>query len=175
MKRIIETERLFLRELIKNDKDELSTILCNPESMKFYPAPFCENKVEKWIDWNINNYRKYKHGLWAVILKEGNVFLGDCGITIQEIEGEDLPELGYHIKEEYCGNGYATEAGKACIDYSFRNFEYDTLYSYTKHNNMPSIRVAEKNGMEFVKYFEKEIMGETVKETIYSIHRKNNI
>jgi len=171
MKRIIETERLFLRELVENDKEELVKILCDPESMKFYPEPFSDKKVEKWIKWNINNYKQYKHGLWAVILKEGNIFLGDCGVTIQDIDGEKLPELGYHIKKEYCNKGYATEAAKGCMDYVFRNLDYSVLYTYTKYDNRPSFKVAEKNGMEFVKYFTKDVMGETVKEILFCKHR----
>ena len=58
-------------------------------------------------------------GLWAVILKEGNEFIGDCGITMQEVEGQSLPEIGYHIIKEYCRRGYASEAANACIDFAF--------------------------------------------------------
>ncbi len=171
MERIIETERLFLREFVVSDKEELAKILSNQESMKFYPKPFNDKRVEDWIKWNIDNYKRYRHGLWAVILKKGNVFLGDCGITMQDIDGEKLPELGYHIKNEYCNKGYATEAAKACMDYAFRTFDYPVLYTYTKQDNKPSARVAEKNGMSFVKYFEKEVMGEIVKEVLYCKHR----
>ena len=175
LNRIIETERLFLRELIRGDKDELAKILRDLESMKYYPAPFTEKQVENWIEWNIDNYKKYKHGLWAVVLKNENIFLGDCGITIQEIKGKKLPEVGYHIKKEYCGNGYATEAANACINYAFTNLNYDILYTYTKHDNIPSIRVAEKSGMKFIKYFEKDVMGTVVNEVLYGIHRENDI
>lgn len=171
MEIIIETERLFLRKLKRTDKKELTMILSDPESMEYYPGPFSEKKVEDWIEWNILNYEKYNHGLWAVILKDGNIFLGDCGITIQEIDGENLPEIGYHIKKEFCGNGFATEAAKACIDYGFNNLKYNTLYTYTKCDNIPSIRVAEKSGMKFIKCFEKEVMGELVKESLYCIYQ----
>ena len=173
MKRIIETERLFLRELMKSDKDELAKILSDPESMIFYPEPFSKKKVEDWIEWNIDNYNNYNHGLWAVILKNENIFLGDCGITLQEIEGEKLPEVGYHIKKEYCRNGYATEAAGACISYAFRNLDYDRLYTYTKHDNIASIRVAEKTGMKYVKEFQKVVTGTIVNEVLYCIHRQN--
>ncbi|MBN2652268.1 MAG: GNAT family N-acetyltransferase [Spirochaetales bacterium] len=171
MKKIIETKRLFLRELVKSDKEELAKILTDPESMKYYPAPFSYKKVEDWIKWNIDNYNKYNHGLWAVILKEGNVFLGDCGITMQNIDGEQLPELGYHIKKEYCNKGFATEAAKACMEYAFGTLDFPVLYIYTKHDNKPSFRVAEKIGMKFVKYFDKEVMSEKVKEILYCKHR----
>lgn len=171
MKQIVETEHLFLRELNLNDKDGLAAILCDPESMEYYPNPFSMEQTVNWIKWNINNYKKYKHGLWAVILKGENIFLGDCGITIQEIEGEEIPELGYHIKKEYWNKGYATEAAKACIEYAINTLELEKIYSYTKSDNLPSIRVAEKVGMQFVKQFEKVVMGSTVNEVLYCIHR----
>jgi len=49
-----------------------------------------------------------------VILKEGNIFLGDCGITMQNIDGEVVPEMGFHIIKDHCNKGYATEAALAC-------------------------------------------------------------
>lgn len=168
---VIETDRLYLRELTLNDKDDLSQIFCDSESMKYYPRKFSLKEVESWIEWNTSSYKKYKHGLWAVILKKGNIFLGDCGITLQNIEGIELPELGYHIKKEYHGNGFATEAAKACIDYSFKSLGFNGIYTYTKADNLPSIKVAEKNGMRFVKYFEKVVMGQTVKEVLYCLKK----
>jgi RimJ/RimL family protein N-acetyltransferase len=82
-----------------DDTNELSSILCDPETMKYYPKYF---NMEQTVDWpkrNILNYKKYRYGLWAVILKNSNIFLGDCGITMQVIDGEFLPELGNHIKK----------------------------------------------------------------------------
>ncbi|WP_371380248.1 GNAT family N-acetyltransferase [Sporomusa aerivorans] len=153
--KIIETERLYLRELLIEDKKELMKVLSNPESMKFYPNPFSEGEVEKWIRWNIENYKKYKHGLWAVILKEGEVFIGDCGITMQNIGDETVPEIGFHIIKEYCNRGFATEASLACKEYAFKVLHYPKVFSYTTVRNIPSQKVAEKLGMRIYKYFEK--------------------
>jgi RimJ/RimL family protein N-acetyltransferase len=100
-------------------------------------------------------YKKYNHGLWAVILKEGNIFLGDCGITMQNIEGEVVPEMGFHIIKDYCGKGYATEAALACKKYAFEELNYSRLFSYTILENIPSQKVANKVGMSLYKYFEK--------------------
>lgn len=166
---LLETERLYLRELIPSDRDDLAAVLCDPLSMVYYPAPFTLRQVEDWIDWNIENYQKYHHGLWAVILKEDNVFIGDCGITMQDIDGELLPELGYHINRKYCGNGYATEAAAACMKYAFNTLDYQSLFTYTKHDNIPSRRVAEKIGMTFFKDFEKTVQGTLVHEAAFRI------
>ena len=68
--KIIETDRLYLRELVLDDLLELSKVLSDPESMQYYPEPFSQERVKGWITWNIDNYKKYNHGLWAVILKD---------------------------------------------------------------------------------------------------------
>lgn len=167
--KIIETERLYLRELTLEDKEEWAKVLSDVESMKFYPHPFSEKEVENWINWNIDNYKKYKHGLWAVILKDGDIFLGDCGITIQNIDGEVVPEMGFHIIKDYCKKGYATEAAIACKKYAFEVLNYEKLYSYTILENIPSQKVAQKVGMKLYKYFEKN----NLKQIAQVVNRDN--
>ena len=153
--KIIETKRLYLRELIVEDKKDLKKVLSNPDSMTFYPHPFSDEEVEQWIEWNIENYKKYNHGLWGVILKDGDIFIGDCGITMQTIDNELVPELGFHIINEYCNQGFATEAALACMEYGFNVLNYSKIFSYTTVKNIPSQKVAEKIGMKLYKYFEK--------------------
>jgi len=99
--KIIETERLYLRELKMDDQNELSKVLSDPESMQYYPHPFNQEEVKSWIKWNEKNYQQYNHGLWAVVLKEEDTFIGDCGITMQNIDGVSLPEIGFNIIKEY--------------------------------------------------------------------------
>ncbi len=90
----IETERLLLRELTPDDHAALYEILSDTETMQHYPKTFDEERTKGW---NLRNYKEYGFGLWAVILKETGKFTGDCGITIQIIDGALLPEIGYHI------------------------------------------------------------------------------
>ncbi|WP_078592408.1 GNAT family N-acetyltransferase [Evansella clarkii] len=153
--KIIETERLYLRELVIGDTRELCKVLSDPESMQYYPEPFNQKKVENWIQWNIDNYKKYNHGLWAVILKDGEKLIGDCGITMQEIENELVPEIGFHIIKNYWNKGYASEAANACKNYAFEVLNYSKIFSYTTLKNIPSQKVAEKIGMHTYKIFEK--------------------
>jgi RimJ/RimL family protein N-acetyltransferase len=162
-----------MRELRQEDADALSRVLSDPESMKYYPHPFSREEVRNWIDWNLGNYRDCGFGLWAVELKSTGEFLGDCGITLQDIEGSRYPEIGYHFLKEYRGKGYATEAAKACVDYAFNELEFDRVYSYMKSDNLPSRRVAERNGMAFQRVFEKVVHGKKVEdEVLYMIERK---
>ncbi|UOQ48995.1 GNAT family N-acetyltransferase [Gracilibacillus caseinilyticus] len=152
---IIETERLDLRELKLEDAHQLSKVLSDPDSMQYYSEPFTPEKVKNWINWNIENYQKYHHGLWAVVLKEIGQCIGDCGITMQKIDGDIVPEIGFHIIKEYGNQGYATEAALACKKYAFDILKFPAVYSYTTTDNIPSQRVAEKIGMQKLKSFEK--------------------
>ena len=190
MNYIIETERLKLHELTLDDTDKLALVLSDPQSMKFYPHPFSREEVEHWIKWNIENYKKYGFGLWAVIEKESGEFIGDCGITMQQVDlgftnqnpkngrvkalseacldrpYDDLfHEIGYHLRKEYRGKGYATEAARACSDFA-KSRGVKQIISYMKSDNLPSRHVAERNGMTFVKSFTKTVMGKVVEDEV---------
>ena len=147
----LETNRLILRELTEEDFDALYEILSDPKTMEHYPAPFDTAKVRRWIEWNQINYRNLGFGLWAVVLKETGELIGDCGITMQRIDGEILPEIGYHIHKKHQKKGYATEAAQACRDFIFTQTPFRTIYSYMKYTNIGSYTVAEKNGMKFIR------------------------
>lgn len=150
---MIETKRLLLREYSPDDFDALYAILSDPETMRHYPAPFDEARTRRWIDWNLENYEKYGFGLWAVVLKETGAFIGDCGLTLQNIDGEALPEIGYHIHRDHWRRGYAKEAARAVRDWAFENTDYDALYSYMKYTNVASYSTALANGMRLLKEY----------------------
>ena len=154
---MIETERLILREYKRDDFDALYEIMSDPQTMEHYPAPFSQEKTRGWIEWNLDNYKKYGFGLWAVVLKETGQFIGDCGITIQNIDGEALPEIGYHINRTFQRKGYAKEAAAAVRDWAFANTDYPALYSYCKYTNAASIKTAESIGMKFLKEYHDEV------------------
>ena len=150
---MIETERLILRQYTLDDFDALYEILSDPETMQHYPAPFDADRTRNWIAWNLDNYEKHGFGLWAVVLKETGEFIGDCGITLQNIDGEILPEIGYHIHKKYWRRGFGKEAARAVRDWGFRNTQYDIFYSYMKYTNIGSWSTALANGMKKVKEY----------------------
>lgn len=93
MKQMIETERLYFRELTPYDKEQLSKVLSNPESMQYYPHPFSEEEVAEWINWNTRRYREHQYGLWAVIVKPHDEIIGDCGIRYKMLRGGSFLRL----------------------------------------------------------------------------------
>ena len=149
----IATQRLLLREYTMDDYHALYDILSDPETMRHYPAPFTPEKTRSWIEWNLDNYRKYGFGLWAVVLKQTGAFIGDCGLTLQNIDGQQLPEIGYHIHKKYWRQGFGKEAAQAARDWAFQNTDYDVIYSYMKYTNVGSYSTAIANGMKKVKEY----------------------
>lgn len=151
---MIETERLFLREMKDSDFDALYAVLADSGIMEHYPYTFDEARVRSWIDRNVERYQKDGFGLWAVVLKENGEMIGDCGITMQSIHGQLLPEIGYHIRGDQQRKGYASEAAAECIRYAFERYDFPAVYSYMKYTNIPSQRTAMKNGMRFIEEYE---------------------
>ena len=147
---IIETERLFLREMDENDFDALYEVLADADIMQHYPYTFDENRVRNWIQRNIERYRIFGFGLWAVCLKETSEMIGDCGLTMQLINGKIKPEIGYHIRADKQRNGYAKEAAIAVRDWTFNNTPFQIVYSYMKYTNEPSVKTAISYGCKQV-------------------------
>ncbi|MBE5801622.1 MAG: GNAT family N-acetyltransferase [Clostridiales bacterium] len=149
----LETERLMLRELTEDDFSALYAVLGDSDITEHYPYTFDEARVRRWIARNQERYRTDGFGLWAVIRKDTGELIGDCGLTMQPIHGEMLPEVGYHIRRDQQGKGYATEAAAACIRFAFANYDFPHVYSYMKYTNAASAAVAMKNGMRFVEEY----------------------
>ncbi len=166
---ILETDRLYLRELKLEDLDDLYKVLGDNENMIYYTFKFDKDRVKSWIEKNIRRYKDYSFGLWAVILKENDELIGDCGLTIQNIDGDYLPEIGYHIRRDYHNNGYATEASSAVRKWTFENTPFRRVYSYMKKNNIPSKLVAEKNNMTLI----KEYLDKSGDETLVYLYEKD--
>jgi len=169
MKKILETKRLILRELNDDDFDSLKKVLSDPITMKFYPEPYDDNGVRKWIRWCKASYEKRGFGLWAVILKETGEIIGDCGVSMQTIDDELKPEIGYHLRRDYHRMGFGSEMAQAVKDYFFNNFDFDEVYSYMNKDNIASYKTAEKNGMTFLHIY-KDSMG--MEDRVYRITRE---
>jgi len=170
--KILETTRLLLREFTPQDADALALVLSDPETMRYYPAPYDRAGVEQWIERNRQRYQDDGVGLWAMELKrtqdcEVHETIGDCGIIVQQVEGERLYEIGYHLRRDFWGQGLATEAAVACRDWAFAHLKTERLISLIRSENLPSRRVAERTGMAVW----KEVNWRGLSHYVYSIER----
>lgn len=172
MKKILETERLILREMTQDDYGDLCEILQDKETMYAYEHAFSADEAQAWLEKQISRYKNDGFGLWAVILKTSGEFVGQCGITWQDIEGDTVPEIGYLLKRKHWHNGYASEAAKACKNYAFDTLGFNKVYSIIRDNNYASQKVAERNGMTVVKSFVKHYYGMDMPHIVYCADKK---
>jgi len=145
---VLETERLYLRELTAEDFHDLCKILQDSEVMYAYEHAFSDDEVKEWLARQQKRYVDDGFGLWAVILKESGEMIGQCGITLQDYRDKKVPEIGYLFQKKYWHQGYAIESAQACKNYAFEVLNIDEIYSIIRDNNLPSQKVAIKNGME---------------------------
>lgn len=154
---ILQTERLYLRELTQEDFQNLCSILQDSDVMYAYEHAFSHQEVQDWLDRQINRYKDNGFGLWAVLQKETNIFLGQCGLTMQECAGKQVVEIGYLFQKAHWHQGYAIEAAKACKEYAFQTLKVKEVYSIIRDTNISSKNVAVKNGMvktgSFIKHY----------------------
>ncbi len=144
---ILETERLYLRQLTESDFGSLCKILRDEETMYAYNGAFSVSEVQNWLDKQLARYEEYGFGLWAAVLKETDGVIGQCGLTMQDWNGREVLEVGYLFQKEYWHKGYAAEAAKACKEYAFSRLGADEVCSIVRDTNTASQNVALRNGM----------------------------
>jgi RimJ/RimL family protein N-acetyltransferase len=107
--------------------------------------------------------------LYAVTLKDSDELIGDCGIVKQHVAGETSLEVGYHFRRDQWGHGYASEAAHACIGLAFHAFGADKVISLIRPENLPSRRVAERNGMKL----ERQVTHYGLPHLVYAMRRED--
>lgn len=165
----IETERLLLREMNEGDYLDLCKILQDKDVMYAYDGPFSDEEVQQWLDNQKERYRRNEFGLLALVLKDTNEMIGQCGLTLQEYKSEQVLEIGYLLKKEFWGNGYATEAAKACKEYAFQTLKVNEVFSIIRDTNIASQQVAIRNGMKVKDTFVKHYRGIDMPHVLFSV------
>ena len=169
---LFETERLYFREMNQDDFDSLCRILQDEDTMYAYEGAFSDNEVQEWLDSQISRYKKWNFGLWAVILKETDEMIGQCGLTMQLWKDKEVLEIGYLFERKYWHKGYATEAAKACKKYAFEILKSDEVCSIIRDTNIASQNVAIRNGMKKIDVWTKHYRGVDMPHYRYVVKNK---
>ena len=168
---ILETNRLWLREMAQSDYAPLCKILQDEDVMYAYEGRFSDAETQAWLDKQLKNYADFGFGLWAAVLKETGEMIGQCGLTMQRVHDEPVLEVGYLFQKAFWGNGYATEAAVACKEYAFATLDAAEVFSIIRDTNLASRRVAERNGMTAVGTLTKHYRGIDMPHVVFSVKR----
>ena len=173
MKTILKTDRLVLREITPDDLPALAAILQDEQTMFAYEGAFSDAETQAWLDRMLARYAKDGFGLWAVCLKDTGEMIGQIGITLQPVEGEEVPEIGYLLNRAHWHKGYAAEAAKACKRYAFDVLKFPEIYSIIRDSNIASMNVAIKNGMTIRKRFIKHYRGVDMPHFLFGVKKSD--
>ena len=166
---ILETQRLRLREMRQSDYPALCKILQDAEVMYAYGHAFDDAETQAWLDKQFQRYHENGVGLWAAVLKETGEMIGQCGLIVQDCDGEQLLEIGYLFQKAHWHRGYATEAAVACKCYAFDVLGAREVCSMIRENNIASQNVARRNGMAVRKKFIKRYYNMDMPHLLFSV------
>lgn len=152
----------MLREVSLEDTACMFRLHSDPDVQKYTGEPVVESleAMEKAIRTRMVNYGKYGYGRWATFLKKEKQFIGWAGLAY--LPEFDEIDLGYRFLPEFWGAGLATEASRAILYYGFNQLRLSKIIAIAMKENIGSIRVMEKIGMEFDKLAPYEPGGEDV-------------
>jgi len=170
--RVATTERLTLRHFHILDLAPMVQVFGDPEVMRFGDGMQSKEWVQAWLRTCLERYyQSWGFGPYAVVTKQNQSVIGYCGLFFfPDINGQQEVEIGYRLRRSVWGQGYATEAASAVLDYAFDTLGIKRLIAIIDPSNAASIRVAEKLGM----HYENEVMleGYTHPDQVYMITRE---
>jgi RimJ/RimL family protein N-acetyltransferase len=152
----VETERLVLRPFALDDLELLVELDSDPEVKRYIDGGAAVDRQElaDMLSWWLGYYERYVgYGFWAALEKRSGVFLGWFHLRPGEGAGPLEPELGYRLRREVWGRGFATEGSRALIDKAVAELGADRVNASTMAVNIGSRRVMEKAGLRFVRTF----------------------
>jgi RimJ/RimL family protein N-acetyltransferase len=167
-----------LRRFTDADLDSIVELDSDPAVKRYIDngAAVDRQELAEMLEWWLGWYkRSERYGFWAAMEKSTGRFVGWFHLRPGENAGADEPELGYRLRREAWGRGYATEGSRALIDKAFTELGVDRVYASTMAVNVASRRVMEKAGMRFVRTFHADwpvrIPGDEDGDVEYAIDR----
>ncbi len=187
----IESERLLLRRITRDDYDFFARLHALPEVVRYIMngQPRSPEESRVWVD-RVAMYQGVNLGLLAVVRKSDGRLIGRCGLSELVVEanaapgtiprgwfqraqapaGTELlatPDLGYTFDPASWGHGYATEAARCVFDYARANLEWPRIVSVIHPDNVRSLRVAERSGLR--RDGQVEIMEQVMEQYVWPI------
>ena len=150
---ILKSDRLYLRQLEKDDLANLIELYGDPEVMRYIMdgRPLTD---EAQIKYELSNRIKYYdkfpgYGVWPARRRADHEFVG--WFALKYLDQTDEVEVGYRLLRKYWGFGFATEMTRELIDYGFNEMGLKKIVGVAHPENKPSLKVLEKSGLEYRK------------------------
>jgi RimJ/RimL family protein N-acetyltransferase len=143
------TERLLLRQWRDEDREPFAAMNADPEVMRHFPAPLTRAESDAFVDGVSGQLADHGWGLWALQDATTGTFLGFTGLAVPRFEAAFTPavEVGWRLRRDAWGHGYASEAARAALAVGFGDLGLDEIVSFTSVGNVRSRAVMARIGM----------------------------
>ena len=148
-----ETQRFFARKLTVDDLDKFVLLNSNEKVMHFLGGACSLEEATKKFHWNLQQWETNHFGLWIFYIKNTGEWIGHAGLRRVEKDTQTEIEVAYALLPEFWKQGFATEITKACIEIAFEILHFENIVCVTQSKNKASLRVMEKTGFQFEKFF----------------------
>jgi ribosomal-protein-alanine N-acetyltransferase len=169
----IETERLILREFVKEDWERMLEYQSDPLYLRYNPwTEGTKERAQEFVGWFLDNQKEEPRVRFqlAVTLKSNHLLIGNCGVRMDEANSVEA-NIGYELDPKYWNNGYATEAASVIVDLGFSRLGVHRIWADCIAENTGSAHVLEKLGMKLEGRFRenKNFKGRWWDTLIYAI------
>ncbi|MGH9054262.1 MAG: GNAT family N-acetyltransferase [Acidimicrobiales bacterium] len=146
---VILTDRLLLRAWVGADREPFAEMNANPEVMEHFPSTLSRSESDELVEAIMAGFDRDGFGLWVLELRDDGRFMGFTGLSVPGFEAPFTPsvEVGWRLARWAWGNGYATEAASAALDFGFSRAGLDEVVSLTSFQNIRSQAVMQRLGM----------------------------
>jgi [ribosomal protein S5]-alanine N-acetyltransferase len=165
----LETSRLITRPFTIADLDRMAELFANKDFTRFSLGLKTREQTRAFLETMIGRDCAGLPSQFAVIERESNTPIGYCGFLHQEVDDEELIEIGYRLDPQFWNRGLATEAARAVRDHAFGDLELARVVSLIHPDNHSPRSVAEKNGMTV----EKQTIFKSFPTLVFAITRQH--
>jgi RimJ/RimL family protein N-acetyltransferase len=146
---VLETERLVLRRWRDEDREPFAQLNADPQVMAYFPRPFSGQESDTLAIRIEEGFERDGFGFWALEVRATGAFVGFTGLSVPAFEAHFTPavEVGWRLALSAWGQGYATEAATAALDFAFGPARLDEVVSFTTPLNRRSVSVMQRLGM----------------------------
>jgi RimJ/RimL family protein N-acetyltransferase len=143
----LNSERLGFRPWREEDLTLASELWTDARVTRFFGGPYTPEKVRARLDREIAMQREFEMQYWPIFLRADGRHVGVCGLRPWRVE--KVPELGYHLRPEFWGQGLAVEAGRAAIEFGFGRLGATAIFAGHHPENAASRKVLLKLGFRY--------------------------
>lgn len=173
---IFQSERLGFRHWVNDDIVPFAEMCNDPFVMEFFPKRLSLQETNELVERIKKHFAENGYGLYAVDILDTQTFIGFIGFATPRFEAFFTPciEIGWRLKRDSWGQGFATEGASKCLEYGFQQLNFREVFSFTSENNQRSVRVMQKIGMQLVGSFEHPLIEEGNKLRKHVLYKVSN-